>query len=76
VVGSDIPEIAKAQISSGKDGYTFKEGNSKELADRLEKLLKDLECISRIGIEARKKVENNWSTEIVDKAYRNLYMSI
>jgi len=76
VVGSDIPEIAKAQISSGKDGYTFKEGNSKELADRLEKLLKDVECISRIGIEARKKVENNWSTEIVDKAYRNLYMSI
>ncbi|MCY7361873.1 MAG: glycosyltransferase family 4 protein [Ignavibacteria bacterium] len=76
VVGSDIPEIAKAQISSGKDGYTFKEGSSKELAVTLEKLLTDIECISRIGIEARKKVENNWSTEIVDKAYRNLYMSI
>lgn len=73
VVASDIPEISRAQIDNGKNGFVFPVGNTKELIKTLEKLIENKENISKIGNEARKKAVNNWSTEIVDKAYRELY---
>ena len=76
VVGSDIPEIARAQIENGRDGYIFKMGDTKELESVLKKLMNDKECIRKMGKEAREKVVNNWSTEIVDKSYEKLYESI
>ncbi len=76
VVGSDIPEISKAQINNGIDGYVFRTGDSNELALVLKKIMNDKESIFRLGKNAREKVINNWSTEIVDNSYRKLYESL
>ncbi len=76
VIGSDIPEIAKAQIINGKDGYLFKTGDSVDLSRVIETALCDKDKMQNICREARIKVEKNWSDEIVDKAYKNLYESM
>lgn len=76
VIGSDIPEIAKAQIVNGKDGYVFPVGDSVKLASAIENLIEDKNNIIKIGLEARKKVVENWSTEFVDNEYRKLYQSL
>ncbi len=76
VVGSDIPEISKAQIINGIDGYVFRTGSQDELALVLKNLLNDKESMLRIGKTAREKVIGNWSTEIVDNSYKKLYESL
>ncbi|MDQ3020513.1 MAG: glycosyltransferase [Bacteroidota bacterium] len=76
VIGSDIAEIAKAQIINGQDGYTFPVGDSAKLALTIENLIKDKNNISRIGQEARKKAVENWSTGFVDNEYKKLYQSL
>lgn len=76
VVGSDIPEIAKTQITDGADGYVFPKGEVVKLAEVLTKILDDNETTMRICNNARKKAVKNWSVETVDKAYRELYSSI
>jgi glycosyltransferase involved in cell wall biosynthesis len=76
VIGSDIPEISKAQIINGVDGYVFPVGDVEELALRIETLILNKEKLEEIGNAARKKVVDNWSTDIVDEAYKKLYKSI
>ncbi len=76
VIGSDIPEIARAQIKDGTDGYVFPVGDSLKLAEILEKVLTDENGNLNIINVAREKVCRNWSTEIVDSSYKNLYNSI
>jgi len=76
VVGSDIPEISETQIIDGIDGHIFREGDAIALSITLEKLLEERNNLVKLGAEARKKAVNNWSTEIVDKSYKDLYMSL
>lgn len=76
VIGSDIPEISKAQIVNGVDGFTFSLNKPEELTDILKKLIGNKEEIVKIGNEAREKVIKYWSDEIVDKEYKKLYSSI
>lgn len=76
VIGSDIPEIAKAQIENGKDGYTFTTGDSWSLAETIEKLICDKEKFKEIITRARNKAVENWSASIIDKKYKEVYSSI
>ncbi|HMS64409.1 MAG TPA: glycosyltransferase, partial [Ignavibacteria bacterium] len=76
VVGSDIPEIAKTQISDGIDGYVFTRGSVEKLVLVLKKILDEKEITEKLSHNARMKAVNNWSVEIVDKSYRDLYTSI
>lgn len=76
VIGSDIPEIARAQIKNGTDGYVFPVGDTLSLSEILEKVLTDENGNLNIMKEAREKVCRNWSTEIVDSSYKDLYNSI
>lgn len=76
VIASDIPEISKAQISNGIDGFVFPVGDVRELSVILENLLKNEEKLLSVGKIAREKVLKNWSTEIVDSLYKELYLSI
>jgi glycosyltransferase involved in cell wall biosynthesis len=76
VIGSDIPEIAEAQIDQGVDGLVFEQGDYKKLAEAFRILLSDVDYMARIGIKAREKAIANWSTEIVDKKYKDLYSEI
>lgn len=76
VIGSDIPEIAKAQIIDGTDGFIFPSGDSEKLASVMDKVLSGENGNEKIKAEARNKVLRNWSTEIVDRSYKDLYSSI
>jgi len=76
VIGSDISEISRAQIVNGIDGYVFPVGDVEGLTSTIEKLIFDKENYQKIVIEARKKAIANWSTEIVDSKYKELYHSI
>lgn len=76
VIGSDIPEISKAQIVNGVDGFVFSLSKPEELTDILKKLMGNKEELNKIGKEAREKVIKYWSDEIVDKEYKKLYSSI
>lgn len=76
VIGSDIPEIAKAQIKNGKDGFVFEKGDAGKLSSVIEMVVEDKSGIQKVTEEARIKAVNNWSTEIVDRSYKELYKSI
>ena len=76
VIASDIPEISKAQIEDGKDGFVFPVGDSGKMALTIEKLIKEKDYALRIGTIARQKVIDKWSTEIVDSSYKDLYRSM
>lgn len=76
VVASDIPEISRAQIENGKDGFVFPVGDTGQLALTIEKLIEQKERVSQIGKIARNKALEKWSTETVDHSYRNLYESL
>lgn len=76
VVASDIPEISKAQIKDSEDGFVFPVGNVEKLEEIMENLILHREKLKIIGKAARKKVLENWSSEIIDSSYRNLYLSL
>ncbi len=76
VIGSDIPEISRAQINDGQDGYIFPTGDSEKLSNVITNLINDKNNITRIGVNAREKVIANWSTEFVDTEYKKLYSSL
>jgi len=76
VIASDIPEISKAQINNKVDGYVFPVGEVNKLAEIMENLINNRNEMSRVGQNARSKVLENWSSEIVDRMYKNLYLSI
>lgn len=76
VAASDIPEISKDQITDGVNGYLFPIGNKDALAKTLISLFENKEYVSRFGDKAREKAISNWSTEIVDEAYRKIYHSL
>lgn len=76
VIGSDIPEISETQIINGEDGYVFSVGKSESLSQKIESLIKDKNNIVKFGKAARKKALNNWSDEIVDKSYKEIYMTL
>lgn len=76
VIGSDIPEISETQIINGEDGYVFPVGKSESLSQKIESLIKDKNNIVKFGKAARKKALNNWSDEIVDKSYKEIYMTL
>jgi glycosyltransferase involved in cell wall biosynthesis len=76
VIGSDIPEIARAQIEDGQNGFVFPSGDHKKLSELLERLLNNNELRLQSGINARKKAEQYWSDDVIDSQYRELYLSI
>jgi glycosyltransferase involved in cell wall biosynthesis len=76
VIGSDIPEIARAQIEDGQNGFVFPSGDFEKLSELLERLLNNNELRLQRGINARKKAEQYWSDDVIDSQYRELYLSI
>lgn len=76
VVGSDIPEIGKAQISHEKDGFIFPAGDNVALANIFRKIFKDENVFKTINENARNKAVKRWSTKVVDESYRKLYKDI
>jgi glycosyltransferase involved in cell wall biosynthesis len=73
IVASDIPEIARSQVADGLEGYLFPVGNVSELASILRRLVQNRSERVRLGDAARRRVESEFSADVVDERYRMLY---
>jgi glycosyltransferase involved in cell wall biosynthesis len=62
VIGSRIGGIPE-QIVDGKTGFLFEMGNMKELGDKMSILSKDKELRAKMGAEARRKLEQDYSLD-------------
>ncbi len=76
VIGSDIPEIGKAQIIHEKDGFIFPAGNAVALANVFRKIFDDSNIFNTINENARNKAVKRWSTTVVDESYKKLYKDL
>lgn len=68
---SGIPEL----IESPREGLLVAPGNPEELADAIEKLLKDADLRTRIGAAAREKVAREFNLEASARRLAELFRS-
>lgn len=66
-----IPELVK----DNETGLTFEAGNSEDLMAKMIHLSKNTAEIEKMGLNARRKVEEEFSTEIHYKKLTNIYRS-
>jgi 1,4-alpha-glucan branching enzyme len=67
-----IPEM----ITSGVDGLLVEPGNSFQLARAITDILSDSSCIRRLGQEARKRIEKEFTWEAIAKKTLEFYKSL
>lgn len=75
IVASDIGWATEV-IDDGINGFLVNPKNHKEYADKVLELLGNKELRNRFGIEARKKVEQKFSVEVVAKQSIDFYNDI
>ncbi len=76
VVASDIPEIALSQIQNGTEGILVPVGDTEQLAQALETLIRNAELRSRLGNAARERVEREFTFQVIGSRYLRLYKSL
>jgi len=72
VIGADIKAIASL-IENEKDGLLFEPGNTKNLSQKIELLLKDEPLRKKLGENGHKKFKENYTWDIVAAKYREVY---
>ncbi len=75
VIASDTGGISSV-ISDDADGILIRKGNEKGIASALERVLKDPEFANRLGMSARKKVEESFSLKGMAKKTVEVYESV
>jgi len=75
IVASDIGWATEV-IDKGVNGFLVNPKNHKEYADKILELFENEELRNRFGIEARKKVEQKFSIEVVAKQSVDYYKKI
>lgn len=75
VVAPDIGGL-KELISSGEEGYLVKERTSSAFADALVRLTENLQTARDMGMNARKKIEQEFSSKKMVRDYYTLYSSL
>ena len=75
IVASDIG-WAKEVIDNNSNGFLVHPKNHKEYADKVIELLEGKELRNRFGIEARKKVSERFSIEVVAKQSVDFYQKV
>jgi len=75
IVASDIG-WAKEVIDNNSNGFLVHPKNHKEYADRVIELLEGKKLRNRFGIEARKKVSERFSIEVVAKQSVDFYQKV
>jgi glycosyltransferase involved in cell wall biosynthesis len=76
VIGSDIPEISRTQVTPGENGLLVPVGDVDALASALSRLAGDAGLRRRMGRAARERAEVRFSTDAVDREYARLYSSL
>lgn len=72
---SDIP-AHKALINNEKNGILFKKCSSKDLTDKIEYLARNINLRKKIGHNARKSIEMNFTWDKISLEFENLYESL
>ena len=72
VIGSSIGGIPE-QIDDGKTGFLFEMGNGDELAEKIMLLAEHPDIRKKMGMAARKKIEQEYALEIHCKGLMNIY---
>jgi glycosyltransferase involved in cell wall biosynthesis len=67
---------ANEAIEHGKQGIIVPPGDSRTLADAMEKFIKDRNMASSMGIEAENKAQNVFSFNVISDQYSKLYDKI
>ena len=62
VVASKIGSLAEI-VEDGKTGLLFEMKNSKDMAEKLERFVNDVELSKKMGMNARRKAINEYSVE-------------
>lgn len=75
VVVSDIPELASV-IRDGETGLIFKEGDEKDLAEKLIFLINNYDRRKQIGIKAREVVLNEFNSSLACSKLKEFYQNI
>lgn len=72
VIGANIGAV-RSVITNNKDGIIVEQENESELADAIEKLLKNDELRKNFGLHGYEKVKENYTWDKVVLNYRNIY---
>jgi glycosyltransferase involved in cell wall biosynthesis len=72
VVASDVRGVSN-MIVAGKDGLLVPSGSASLLADALDELLRSPELRATLGANARRKVEERWSQQVVVARYGHIF---
>lgn len=75
IVASDIPGI-REQLIDGKSGILVPTKDSNALASAITRMLEDKQAARRIGLEARKTVDEKFSIEKMVAETESLYLSL
>ena len=75
IVASDIPGI-REQLIDGKSGILVPTKDSNTLASAIIRMLEDKQAARRIGLEARKTVDEKFSIEKMVAETESLYLSL
>ena len=75
IVATDIDRIT-AQITDGKDGILVPPKDPDALANAIIRVLADRESVIKMGLAARKKVEQEFSVEKMVAETEKVYLSL
>lgn len=73
VITLNMPGITEYIFKNRIDGIILNEKNPGKIALEIEALLNNYDLCESISINARKTVENRFSTEIIDQQYQQIY---
>ncbi|MBN2142593.1 glycosyltransferase family 4 protein [Candidatus Woesearchaeota archaeon] len=71
IVGSDIPGGMKVLVKDNVTGLRFRKGDSKDLAAKLEKLIKSKGLRQRLGLGARRLIEKDFNNDKIYNTWNN-----
>jgi len=63
-------------IINGKTGFLVKPGTSKQLAAQLVNILTHQELVEELGVNARRRIENEYNWEIIAEKYEKVYSKL
>jgi glycosyltransferase involved in cell wall biosynthesis len=76
VIGSDIPGGMRVLIKDGITGLTFRKGDSADLAEKIESLLKSRSQRERLGKGALAHVMEDFNSDVVIGQWKDLFSEL
>ncbi|MDD3284509.1 MAG: glycosyltransferase family 4 protein [Patescibacteria group bacterium] len=72
VIASDLPGV-RTVLKDNETGFTFKTGNANDLSDKIKKLFETEDLLIKFGNNARERVLENYSDEIISQKLNSIY---